>query len=85
MGQRLRLIMTKTYLITMITMRVSIPFHESNCAISKVERELTIIREHFQKNTTTDLGFWLNLRWKGDDSGPGCPTNPLKPSLSNTA
>ena len=40
--------MTKTYLITMITMRVSLPFHESNCAISKVERELTIIREHFQ-------------------------------------
>ena len=74
MGQRLRLIMTKTYLITMITMRVSLPFHESNWAISKVERDLTIIREHFQKNTTTGLGFWLNLRWKGDDSGPGCPT-----------
>ena len=74
MGQRLRLIMTKTYLITMITMRVSLPFHESNCAISKVERELTIIREHFQKNTTTDLAFWLNLRWEGVDSGPGYPT-----------
>ena len=36
--------------------------------------DYNIIREHFQKNTTTDLGFWLNLRWKGDDSGPGCPT-----------
>ena len=27
-----------------------------------------------KKNTTTDLGFWLNLRWEGVDSGPGCPT-----------
>ena len=43
-----RLIITKwTYLITILTMRVSLALHETNCAISEGEREL--MRKHFKK------------------------------------
>ena len=30
-------------------------------------------REGFLKKSS-NLGFWLNLRWVGVDRGPGCPT-----------
>ena len=32
------------------------------------------LREGFNKKKTTNLGFWLNLRWVGVRRGSWCPT-----------
>ena len=45
-------------------------------AHSYTRRQLSLmsVREGFQKKQTTNLGFWLNLRWVGVRRGSWCPT-----------